>query len=371
MKKILFITPTLGGGGAERRLTNLAILLQQRGYDVTVLAYFSDDCYGLELEKNGVRVVKILGNYCKRIIVVPWFIIKGNFDACISLLPTPSFLNCLAARIHKGRRVVITGESSCEEGQFYYWQGKLYARFRRFSDVIVCNSQRAKEMWLRHFPNYNRKLKVIYNPVRLAEVPSCYTPKINGRLHIVIASSVYETKNPIGLINALQMMTQPERSRICIDWYGRKSTTKNNGGEYIKAENLIERYHLSNVLKFHEPTTDIINIVNKADVSALFSRLEGLPNAICEGMMLGKPIIMTRVSDFDILVDSTNGLLCDWDNPVSIKDAILQLADKSIDELKRMGAASRRKAQILFDNEMVINEWISIIEMQYEDNRQS
>jgi glycosyltransferase involved in cell wall biosynthesis len=33
----------------------------------------------------------------------------------------------------------------------------------------------------------------------------------------------------------------------------------------------------------------------ESDVVALVSKLEGLPNTVCEGMALGKPIIMTRV----------------------------------------------------------------------------
>ena len=96
-------------------------------------------------------------------------------------------------------------------------------------------------------------------------------------------------------------------------------------------------------------------------MARLFSRVEGLPNVICEGMILGKPIIMSRVSDYQVLIDETNGILCDSNNPLSIKYAILKMASFSNDKLKEMGISSKCKATSLFSEEQIIGHWESVL----------
>ena len=54
----------------------------------------------------------------------------------------------------------------------------------------------------------------------------------------------------------------------------------------------------------YERNKDVDNIMNNTYFIGLFSEFEGFQNVICEGMMLGKPIIMSRVSDYKDLVDS-------------------------------------------------------------------
>lgn len=45
-----------------------------------------------------------------------------------------------------------------------------------------------------------------------------------------------------------------------------------------KQRSLIRQYDLQNVIYLHEEDKNIANIMNKSDVVALFSSVEGLPN---------------------------------------------------------------------------------------------
>ena len=101
--------------------------------------------------------------------------------------------------------------------------------------------------------------------------------------------------------------------------------------------------------------------MNEADVVALFSELEGLPNAICEGMMIGKPVIMTKVSDYANLVDESNGVLCDWDNPDSIKDALVCVINLSEKQLIELGENSMEKSKMLFSKDIILNLWVELL----------
>lgn len=359
--KILCLIDSLGSGGAQRQIVTLAKLLKIRNFDASVLCYTFENFFAKSLEEAGVPIHwEDEPNYLKRILRVRRFIRKGNYDAVISFLDVPNFINCVAA-IGGRKWKVITSERSAKKDALTSFKGRIFAWFQRYSDAIVCNSNNAKEMWVEHYPRYKNKLEVIYNPVILPTISSKYIAKRNGKLHIVVAASYQYLKNPIGLIKALILFDENERKQIKVDWYGRIEVTKGNRRAYDDAISLIEENNLHHLIQLHKPTNDVINRMNEADVVALFSELEGLPNAICEGMMIGKPIIMSKVSDYSVLIDNSNGLLCEWNKIESIKNAIINMMNLKSYDLIEMGKASKNKAEVLFSSSIILKQWVNLI----------
>lgn len=361
MKRILFLSPNLGSGGAERQIVNVAILLKDRGYNVEFLCYHKENFYEYLLKEKGIQIHwKYLPNYFKRIIEVRRFIRRGNYDVVISFLAVAGFL-CNIASIGKKKFKVITGERSAKEYIFSTRKGKIFGWFQRFSDAIVCNSENARQMWVKYYPQYMDKLKVIYNIPRLQPITTSYIPKRDKKLHIVVAASYQYLKNTIGVIEALNLMTEQEKSRIYIDWFGRKEILKDSLEPFKEASCLIEQYNLSNYISLNDECLDIHNKMYEADVVALFSSVEGLPNTICEGMILKKTIIMTKVSDYKVLVDDSNGFLCDWNEYDSIKNALIKASNLTEEELINKGEASFKKAMNLFSQDKIYDLWNAII----------
>lgn len=359
--RILLLIDGLGSGGAQRQMITLAAMLKEQGQAVSFLLYSAEDFFQDEVKKMDIHIHHIHSkNYFQRIWRVRKYIRNGNYNAVISFMDTPNFLNNIAAIGGKNWKV-ITSERSSKEKFFFTKHGKIFGWFQRYSDTIVCNSYNAKEMWIKYYPSYTKKLKVIYNPVVLPHITSYYTPRINGKLNIVVAASYQYLKNPIGLINAISLMSQKERSELQIDWYGRVEVTKGDTRAYDESSELINRFQLQDSIRLNKENKDIANIMHKSDIIALFSRLEGLPNAICEGMMIGKPIIMTKVSDYHELIDESNGVLCDWDKPETIKNALLFMMKHSNQELISMGQQSKQKANRLFSKEMITDKWMDVI----------
>lgn len=361
--KILFLIDNLGSGGAQRQVATLASLLQERGNEVTVATYFKQDFFVSELQSRNVSIVCInRNNYVTRTLAIRKYIRNGKFDAVISFLNNPDFMNCFAALGGKKWKV-ITSERSAREEAFSSKKHKFIAWFKRFSDTIVCNSENAKKMWIKYYPKYESKLKVIYNAVTLTPPDKQYTPKEDGKMHFVVAASFQYLKNPLNVIIAINQLGELQ-NKMVLDWYG-----NHNSGEelihcYNECQNMIEKLGLQNVVKLHEPTPFIIEIMQQVDCVGLFSRLEGLPNAICEAMTLSKPIIMSRVSDYNKLVSSDNGFLCDWDDVDSIANAFRSMIKKNETELLEMGKASRRKSEQLFLPNRVCDQWLSILSNQ-------
>ncbi len=357
--KLLLLIPSLGSGGAERQLVTLAVLFKQKGIDVEFLIYYKDDFYKHILDENSIKVNFIYTtNALDRILKVRKFIHNSNCDVVISFLETPSFLACIAALGGKKWKLITT-ELSSKKSTFESLRGKLFCYFRKYSDLIICNSYNSMAMWESYYPAYTNKLKVIYNPVILPAITSIYQPKKNDKLNLVVAASYQYLKNPIGLIEAVSLLDENTRSKLVINWYGRKEITVGDTKAYDESIDLIEKYNLKNIIKLNDSTTDIANRMNEADMVGLFSQLEGLPNAICEAMMIGKPIIMSKVSDYENLVSTENGFLCDWDKPETIKVALEKAISLNENDLKKMGFKSKEKADKLFSSSVILNQWIN------------
>ncbi len=362
MKVLLFID-SLGSGGAQRQLVTLASLFKKRGLEVEVLCYVSVDFFSKILMDNGIKINEVLANNpIERIFKIRSFIRKNKYDVVISFLDTPDFLNCISALGGHSWKV-ITSERSARKNKFDSKRGKIIGWIKRYSDAIVCNSENAKNIWLKHYPEYSEKLKVIYNTVELTDsISTSYTPLNGGVIKIVVAASYQGLKNSVGLVKALSLLNKEEREKLSIDWYGRRNVDSINGSNiYEKTLELIKKSKLEGVINLYDHSKDIYSKMYESDFIALFSTVEGLPNVICEGMVLGKPIIMTKVSDYNNFIDDFNGLLCEDKTPEAIATTLRKLLKFSMSDIVEMGEVSRKKAKELFNSENVIGQWLELI----------
>jgi glycosyltransferase involved in cell wall biosynthesis len=120
---------------------------------------------------------------------------------------------------------------------------------------------------------------------------------------------------------------------------------------------------LASVFRFHPPVLEVEAEYQRADLVGLFSEYEGLPNVVCEGMACGKPIVMSDVCDARHLVeDGKNGFLCDSHSPASIAEALRKIASLTNGERLQMGLESRRRAEQLFDADIIIGRYERILE---------
>lgn len=363
MKNILFLTATLSSGGAERQMTTIACLLKNRGYNVSFLCFAKgDEFYNKILENEHIQIDKLLkSNRLSTILAVREYVRKGSFDVVISFLSVPNLLNNIAA-IGGKKWIVITGERSSKLSTFRSFKGRMFSFLRRYSDYIVCNSENASTLWKLYYPRFESKLRVIYNTVTLGAINNTYTPLKNGIIHMVVAASYQDTKNPAKVVKAVLMLNEAERERLVIDWYGRKDFAKGDTSIYDKANDIVKKYHLEKTIILHNATSDIANKMNESDMVALFSSVEGLPNTICEAMTIGKPVVMTKVSDYDRLIGPDNGLLCSSVSEKSICNVLRIALSLSKERVLQMGLSSKQKANNLFSASSVCENWIRLIE---------
>ena len=350
--KVLCVIDDLAAGGAQRQLVNIAIVLKNKGHDITFVTYNYREFYKEVLKDAGIRIYLIDEKFpILRLWKFRKFIRTNHYTSVISFLGVPSLLATFAAFPFK-KFVLIVGERSSNPKIKSSIRSKLIRVFYPFANYIVSNSYANKNLVKSILPFISdEKFKVIYNCLDLNKFKSdsSFLFRSNERFQIIIPASYRPVKNLIGLIEAVRLLDKTMQNCLLIRWFGDKSKGACDDIMLKEAILLINQYKLTDIFELNNLTREISSVMKTCDAVGLFSFFEGLPNAICEGMACSKPIIATAVSDVPLLIeDGVNGFICNAISPKSISHALIQLLKLNTEELIEMGNRNRRKADKLF-----------------------
>lgn len=355
--KILCVIDSLGSGGAQRQLVNLAIGFKEHGYEVNFLVYHNANFYYEELEKVNIPVHQIIeSNFLKRVLKMRKFIRGNNYGVVISFLEPPSFI-CELASLPLRKWEHIVGERSSDPKIMNSFKRRIFRWFHLLADHVVANSHENAAMVRKIVPVLpKKKCHVIYNFVDETKwKPSDdYVPLKSGKLHLIVAASHQYLKNAKGLVEAVNQLSAENQSKIIVDWYGDKSPDNS----YLEIDSRVEELNLKHIICFHNATSLIYEKVINADAVGLFSFYEGLPNIICESMTAGKAIIASDVSDLSRFLDRE--LLFTPTDVDQIKHRIEFLISLTPEELKRIGNQNRENAKLLFQKKAILTQYINL-----------
>lgn len=357
--KILCVIDSLGSGGAQRQLVELAKGFKERGHEVSFLTYHPQDFYKGELLNINIKVSCIEEpNYLKRIWKMRIFIRRGRYDTVLSFLEGSNFI-CELAGLPFRKWKLVVGERSANPTIRQSSKSRVLRWFHFFSDYIVANSYEnirlIKEI---NILTPNRKYKVIYNMVDLDRCKSDkqYVPLRNNKLNILVAASHQYLKNAKGLVEAIKQLSAENRERLKVDWFG----DERSDNSLKEAKLLVKKYSLQDIVSFHAATKMIWDYMHASDIVGLFSYYEGLPNVICEAMVLGKPVISSKVSDIPRILNKDDSLLFNPHNPTDIARSISFVMSLPFEKVISLGENNRKLARELFNKNKIISEYISL-----------
>ena len=365
--KILCFIDSLGSGGAQKQLVELAIGFKKKGNQLSFLTYHKETFYYEILEKEAINITCIQeSNYVKRLFKIRKFIRKGNFDIVLSFLTAANFIAEFAGIPHKNWKLIV-GERSTNPNIYRSAKLKLYRLFHFFSDYIVANSHANMKIIREINPLLNqKKCKVIYNLIDFDNIDrqsnnetDNNSTKKNNTLTLIIAANHRYLKNLDGLIEAIKLLEKKEQKKVKIDWYG-KPIDKS----FEKAMNKIKNYRFEQIISLHPVTHEIISLMNSADAIGLFSFYEGFPNAVCEGMACKKVVISTAVSDIPKFLSHDENLLCVPESPQSIRNAIRYFINLSEKQRTQIGLQNREIAEKYFRNKVIISQYLDLFEYE-------
>lgn len=100
-----------------------------------------------------------------------------------------------------------------------------------------------------------------------------------------------------------------------------------------------------------------------ADCVVLPSYREGVPRSLLEAAAIGRPIVTTNTTGCrDAVDDGVNGLLCQVRDAKDLADKMRNMLEMTALERDMLGAAGRKKMEHEFDEKVVINRYLHIIQ---------
>ncbi len=128
-----------------------------------------------------------------------------------------------------------------------------------------------------------------------------------------------------------------------------------------KIENDIINNNNSNQIEFVGNIKNLKDLIIESDFCVLLSYREGLSNFLIESASVGRPLITTNVPGCKEIVDNNNGFICEKNNIRNAIDIINKSTKISDNKYQQMSISSRKKALEIFDNKIVLNKYLKII----------
>jgi glycosyltransferase involved in cell wall biosynthesis len=362
--KILCVIDSLGSGGAQRQLVELAAGFKTREHDVSFLVYHNLNFFKSNLDAAKIPVDAIIEpNSIKRILKMRKHIRNGDYDAVLSFLEAANCI-CEVSAFPYRRWKLVVGERSANPGILKSPKLILLRWFHFFASYVVANSHANIKIVFTVKPLLPKsKCKVIYNIVNFSiwKQSHYYIPLKDGKLKLVVVSSHQFLKNLNGLIEALSILPEDEQKKLSIDWYGESLVEPFVDNSFPDAKQKIILQKLDNIITFYPPTREITQKIQEADAVGLFSFYEGLPNSICEGMACAKPVICSKISDVPELIPYDSNLLFDPSDPRSIEKSLKYLINLSKDQLIQIGEKNAKICKKNFAKENIITEYLKLL----------
>ncbi|MBW7869114.1 MAG: glycosyltransferase family 4 protein [Brumimicrobium sp.] len=356
MKLLLFID-SLGSGGAQRQLVELGKGFKEKGHEVIFLVYHNETFFKPELDQANIPVKTVIEpNYIKRIFKIRKAIRSEKPDAVLSFLEPANFMATLAGLPFRKWKLVV-GERSANPKIYKTAKKIMFRWFHLFANHVVANSKANLEIVMKVSPFLSKKkCHVIYNIVNTPLSVTGEKP-INQKINIVVAASYRQIKNTHNLIHAVDLLPNTFKNKLEIRWFGAANSTY-----YHDMKKLVEAKKLNEIIKLNDQTNEIFEKYADADFVGLFSSHEGFPNAICEAMKIGKPVIVPNISDIPIFIkEGVNGYLCDSNDVVSIKETLIKAIQTNDSLRKTMGRNNKNIAAKQFDKTKIVNAYLNLL----------
>ena len=363
-KKILFLIPTLGGGGAERVLVNLANNLDYNKYEVTIQtifkAGFNASFLNSDLKFKQGKIKQFKGSTHLLKLLSPRLlyrlIVGKKYDVAISYLEGPSarivsgcpytdsklinWIHC----VHKNEKEVYHSFRSMSEAK------NCYSRYHANAYV----SEKVRDEFLKYFPELQNN-NVIYNTNEDDKIRSMISEAINdydfsGEKTVISVGRLIPVKGYERLINA--------HSRCIRDGFFHHLLIIGEGEMRQKLQSLADSLGCSETVHLIGFRKNPYKYISKADLYVCSSYSEGFSTAVTEAFVLGKPVVTTRISGATEQCGDNNeyGIVVDNSEDGIYKGLELFLSDKeclnhyAIMACKRGNMFSKKNAVLSVQN---------------------
>ena len=362
--RLMIVTGTLSGGGAERFVSNFLCNLDRRRYDPTLLLLRNDvgfpipseipriaaDHLGWQSTFGTIRRIRTAIEQVKPAVIMTNMDSNGKFVG--TALRTTSVQPIWIARTSNDPAQKYKGV----RGRLNkLWLEKVYPR----ADYFVANSEGLADGFRTFFPFASDRTRAIGNPVDLETLEEMArqdwkTPVESDVPTIVFLGRLEKQKRPDILIEAFRQIVdrRPAKLLICGD-----------GPLRGEVERLIARHKLSDSVKLLGFCENPFPILKAAALVISTSDYEGLPNVLLEAQALGIPAVATNCGfgPSEIIEHGSTGLLTETGQPTAIADAAEQILCNP-DRHREMSIAAAERIRRKYNAASIVAQWMDFFE---------
>lgn len=352
--KVLFYINTIGGGGAERAISNTASYFAEQGWDTILLTSFrikNEFTYSKKVKRMSIENDQIMQSCVKRNIsrikAVRQICKREGIDVVVSFMGEPNFRALIAVTGLKTKCVISVRNDPVRE-----YGGAVRQLLGRYllpcANGAVFQTEDAK-MW---FPEkLQKRSAIIYNVVD----DRFYSVDYKGGTNIISCGRINPVKNHALLVRSFKKVHDLYPNvHLCI--YGEQDV-------HVGLSELIGELDLCDTVFLMGRTDDVPSVLAEAKLFVLSSNYEGMPNALMEAMAAGVPCISTDCpcgGPRELFGKELEDMLV----PVRDEDA---LADKMIELLsnnrkrQEIGRKMKERAEN-FRADIIGKEWVEYVE---------
>lgn len=350
----------LAGGGAERVLVDLLDEIDYKKYNVDLLLIREEGIYIYDINKN-VNIKSIFSynnslknkifNYIKSLLYkyCPKFfignIIGKKYDVEISFLEGETSSLLLYSKNKNSKKVAwVHTDLEKVDNLNVIQEKKIY----NLADTVICVSNDCKDSFLKLYPEYKEKIKVIYNLINKSRIL-----KLGNKKEVNLPSSNY--------ILSIGRLTKEKRFdrlikayKLLVDDGIKQDLIILGEGNLRKSlENLVDELNLNERVFFPGFTKNPYYWIKNCNLFVLSSDLEGLPLVISETMMLGKAIVSTDcVGSTELLGNGEYGIITRKD----VESLKLGIQSLLLDEKKKFLYEKKALERSKIFNKKIFNE---------------
>lgn len=344
--KVLFCLASLGSGGAERVVSLLANRFDSLGHQVQILCLKYDDVYYKVNDRvEVVLVTKEATSYCSRLFWLRRYVKIEKPDVVIAFTEG---VYCFTLFSLLGTKIPVVASERLDPNAMS-WNRKLLKKLLLpYAKWLVVQTQEIKKYFS---PQIQRKTSIIFNPVN--EEVLNYREKIeNKREQIISVARLYPQKNQKMLIDAF--------GRIAHKYPSWQLVIYGEGPLRQDLEQLIIKKQLGGRVFLPGRTDKVIPELAHSKIFALSSNYEGMSNSMIEAICMGLPVVSTRVSGTEELIQNgINGFLVERNDA----DGMAQAFEKLISNEKlriHIGKTNIENTKF-FLIDTVVNKWLELI----------